>query len=171
VRLVILTGASGAGKTTIARAIGKRSGEIAVFGFDSIGVPSIERMIEDYGSPEAWQRVNTFEWLARLAGESGNVLFEGQARIGFLVDAAAAAGLSSYTIVLVDCDDETRRKRLAGERHQPELAHSAMFEWAGYLRREAQSGGHLILDTSRLSLDESVVRVMRYFDEPTTDRE
>ena len=43
--LVILTGASGAGKTAIASVVATRYPDIAVIGFDSIGVPSAERMI------------------------------------------------------------------------------------------------------------------------------
>jgi adenylate kinase family enzyme len=49
--LVILIGASGAGKTTIAEAIAQRHGdEVAVFHFDQIGVPSVERMVAECGS-------------------------------------------------------------------------------------------------------------------------
>jgi dephospho-CoA kinase len=58
--LVILIGASAAGKTTIAKAIEARHGDEAdVHYFDRIGVPSVEEMIAEYGSGEAWQRVKT----------------------------------------------------------------------------------------------------------------
>ena len=163
-KLVILTGASGAGKTTIAQAFGERfPDDASVFRFDSIGVPSTERMIEDHGSPEGWQRAKALEWLTRLARIDGNVLFEGQVRIAFLKEAAAMAGLSAHMIVLVDCDDETRRRRLALERLQPELATPAMFDWARFLRAEAERGAHPILDTSALSLDECILWVRRRF--------
>ena len=47
---VILTGASGSGKTTIAEAVAARYGEqVEVYHFDSIGVPSPGPMIANYG--------------------------------------------------------------------------------------------------------------------------
>ena len=156
--LVVLIGASGAGKTTIARAIAARS-TAAVFFFDSIGVPPAEEMIRLYGSGEAWQRAKTLEWMRRLAEEvkaGHSVLFEGQTRFSFLAEGAAAAGSLAYTPILVDCDDETRAARLRSERKQPELANEDMMKWARHLRDEAVAGGHPILDTSRLALSDCV---------------
>jgi shikimate kinase len=58
--LVILIGASGSGKTTIARAIQERYAEsVDVFFFDRIGVPSIEQMIARYGSGEGCEILDT----------------------------------------------------------------------------------------------------------------
>jgi uridine kinase len=65
--LVILIGASGSGKTTIARRIEDRFAEdVEVFYFDRIGLPSPEKMIAEYGSGEAWQRQDH-----RLDGKAG----------------------------------------------------------------------------------------------------
>ena len=51
---VVLTGASGSGKTAIAGAIAARYGEqVEVYHFDSIGVPPPDEMILKYGSGEA----------------------------------------------------------------------------------------------------------------------
>ena len=164
-RLVILTGASGAGKTAIARAIAERHADaVSVLHFDSIGVPSTAEMIAQYGSPEGWQRAKTIEWFAKLSAMSGKTLFEGQVRIAFLEEAARLSALSNYKIVLVDCDDETRARRLSLDRGQPELANQTMFDWARYLRLEAVKGGYPDLDTSLLSLEESAQRVLRYFE-------
>jgi hypothetical protein len=60
----------------------------------------------------------------------------------------------------VDCDDETRSKRLAIDRKQPELADENMMNWARYLRGEAKDRGCEIMNTSLLSLDEGVSYVM-----------
>ncbi|NTJ64105.1 AAA family ATPase [Agrobacterium rhizogenes] len=164
--LIILTGASGSGKTAIAEAIARDSAEtLAVYHFDSIGVPSLEAMARDHGSPEAWQRDKTIEWLARLVPQAQKgraVLFEGQMRPSFIVEAAVAASLDDYRIILIDCDDATRRHRLSVERGQPELADANMMNWAAYLRREAQAFGFEILDTSHLSLKQSVDGVLRH---------
>lgn len=165
--LVVLIGASGAGKTTIARAIEDRfTGSVDVFFFDRIGVPSPEQRIAEYGSGEGWQRAKTVEWMAKLAQviKTGRkVVFEGQTRLAFLADGAAAAGGFTYLPILVDCDDKTRSKRLTVERGQPELANQDMMNWARYLRSEAKDKGHEILDTSLLSLDEAVSYVMTRF--------
>jgi len=164
VRFVVLIGASGSGKTTIATAIEQRHGnEVRVYYFDRIGVLPVERMVAEYGSGEAWQRAKTLEWMAKLAplwGSGAGLLFEGQTRLSFLAEAAEAAEIASFSPILVDCDDETRVKRLYLERQQPELANEKMMNWANYLRREAKERGCDILDTSRITPDESVAYVM-----------
>jgi len=135
-----------------------------MFFFDRIGVPSIEEMIAKYGSSEEWQRAKTIEWMVKIAQvrKAGRKqLFEGQSRLSFLADgaAAAAAGGLTYRPILIDCDDETRSKRLTIHRGQPELANKEMMNWARYLRHSARIEGCDILDTSSISLDESVLYV------------
>jgi len=134
-----------------------------VFFFDSIGVPSVEQMNAEYGSDEAWQRTKTIEWMANLAqlSKAGRKLvFEGQTRLSFLAEGAAAAGALVYLPILIDCNDETRSKRLTFNRGPSELANEKMMNWARYLRREAKDNGCTILDTSSLSLDEAVSYVI-----------
>jgi adenylate kinase family enzyme len=84
-RLVILTGASGSGKTFIADAIKAERPELAeVLHFDSIRVPSSETMVAAWGSGEAWQRAMTLAWTTRITERSREyraVLFEGQMRV------------------------------------------------------------------------------------------
>ncbi|HEX5182488.1 MAG TPA: hypothetical protein VFW19_04975 [Allosphingosinicella sp.] len=165
--LVILTGASGAGKTSIARAFAaEHPGEAEVHFFDSIGVPTVERMIADHGAPDEWQRAATIGWLARLADRAGEdrfVLLEGQMRPSFVAEAANAAGIGDYRLILVDCDDATRCSRLCDARGQPELADADMLRWAAFLRAAADRDGIAILDTSALSLAESVAFVRAAF--------
>jgi energy-coupling factor transporter ATP-binding protein EcfA2 len=162
--LVILIGASGSGKTTIARTIQKRyAQEVEVLYFDQIGVPSAEEMVGGYGSGEGWQRAKTIDWITKLAllARSGSrLLFEGQTRLSFIEEGAAAAGGLVYFPILVDCDDEMRSRRLTIERKQPELADEKMMDWAHYLRNDPKERGCEILNTSLLSLDECVSHVM-----------
>ena len=104
--LVVMTGASVSGKTAIAEAIEASHRSIAVFRFDTIGVPSPEAMAA-FGSGHqpggAWQRAMTFKWIERiapmvLAGKA--VLFEGQMRIAFIHEALAAWKIESARILM-----------------------------------------------------------------------
>lgn len=173
-QFVVLIGASGSGKTTIARAIAQRhADDVEVFHFDRIGVPSAQRMMTEYGSGKGWQRVKTIEWMAKLAplSRSGcRLLFEGQTRLCFLAEGAEAAGGLAYLPILMDCDDEIRSSRLSLEREQPELANENMMNWARSLRREAARSGCEILDTSALSLEQCIIQVMaRLRGEPSSE--
>jgi adenylate kinase family enzyme len=155
--LVILTGASGAGKTTLARHfLENYSADCDVFFFDSIGVPPVHKMEADYGSGEVWQRAMTFQWMARIRSVLSvqrPVLFEGQMRIAFIREALAAHEITTAHIVLLDCDDVIRAARLHLDRSQPELANSIMMNWARYLRQEALELGVETLDTGHESFD------------------
>jgi broad-specificity NMP kinase len=159
--LVILTGASGAGKTALVARLRELAPNIECLHFDSKGVPSLDEMIRDHGSPESWQRARTREWIneiGRVYSRDRPIVFEGQMRIAFVRDALNAAGLSA-TIVLVDCDDAERRRRLIEDRGQPELATDEMLNWAAFLRREAQEVGARVLDTTSLSKLEAAENV------------
>ncbi|WP_348642642.1 GNAT family N-acetyltransferase [Neorhizobium sp. P12A] len=170
--LVILIGASGSGKTTLAKAVSERwRDEIDVLHFDSIGVPPVEEMIAVHGSPEAWQRAATVEWMRRLADmakDGRHILFEGQTRLSFLAEGAAAAGVLPYVPILVDCDDATRTRRLSVDRAQPELANPDMMNWAAYLRAEAQQSGCEIFDTSDRGLEDCLAYLLERFRSPAS---
>jgi hypothetical protein len=71
----------------------------------------------------------------------------------------AAGGLACLPI-LVDCDDETRSRRLSVERKQPDLVNDNMMNWARYLRREAKASHCEILDTSTLSPEQCILFIM-----------
>ncbi len=53
-----MTGASGAGKTTLIKKLrnNTQAKNFAFLNFDSIHVPSPKEMMEEFGSPEEWQR-------------------------------------------------------------------------------------------------------------------
>jgi len=163
--LVVLTGASASGKTTIALGLEKLHPELTVFRFDSIGVPSAE-VIASFGPGHqpggAWQRAMTLQWFERIDPilKSGrNVLFEGQMRIAFIQEALVGRHISNARVILVECDRETRVSRLRRDRQQPELANDAMMNWSRYLHHEAIEAGCEILDTGRMTLRESLRRI------------
>lgn len=164
--LVILTGASGSGKTAIAKTIETDHPSITVFRFDTIGVPSADVMAS-FGTGRqpggAWQRAMTLQWFERIAPilASGKaVLFEGQMRIAFIQEALTAFTIENARVLCVECDDSTRIHRLTQDRVQPELANESMMGWARYLHQEAIDAGYEILDTTNLSLADSVRAVL-----------
>jgi len=125
--------------------------------FDSVGVPN--------QPGEAWQRAMTMTWMEKIrpilsAGRS--VLFEGQMRISFIQEALVASQVPNARIILVDCDDATRQRRLRTDRNQPDLANPTMLNWARYLREEALATGSEILDTGRIPLADCVTHLCRH---------
>jgi hypothetical protein len=125
-----------------------------------------------------WFGMSNFKWLrvaeiahpttvARLIAANRrterHLLFEGQMRCSFVLEAAAAAGIAEFILILVDCDDATRIRRLTLERRQPDLVNPTMMSWARYLRNEAHQLHCTILDTTLLSLEECVKQIWTQF--------
>lgn len=168
--LVIMTGASGSGKTAIAKTIEEKYPSITVLRFDTIGVPSAEVMAtfgSDHMPGGAWQRAMTFRWFEKVApmlAEGKTVLFEGQMRIAFIREALTASKIENARILCVECDDSIRVRRLTRDRLQPELANESMMGWSRYLHKEALEAGYEILDTTNLSLSDSVSYVLSIFE-------
>lgn len=169
---VILTGASGVGKTAIAEAIEKIDSGVAVYQGDRIGLPSDEIMAS-FGPAEgpggALQRGFALYWIGQIAAERNPgraVLLEAQCRIAFIREALTLHGVSDARVILVECDDETRDARLIHERRQPELANEGMRNWSRYLHQEAMDAGYEVLDTSSTTLTESVAHVLSYLKMP-----
>jgi hypothetical protein len=160
--LVIMTGASGSGKTAIAKEIEVNHPSITVFRFDTIGVPSAEVMTS-FGTGHqpggAWQRAMTLKWFERIApalAAGRTVLFEGQMRIAFIQEALTTFMIKDARVLCVECDDFTRTRRLTHDRLQPELSNESMMGWSRYLHQETVEAGYEILDTTNRSLAESV---------------
>ena len=148
-RIVVVTGASGAGKTTVVRRLAerKRDGVTCAF-FDSIGVPPPDEM------PEAWQETTTTAWIRRLAQAPARLaVLDGQTRPTFARRAFAEVGVDGR-IILLECSREVRARRLA-DRGQPELASDDMHAWAAYLRGQADALELPVIDTSTLDVDQA----------------
>ena len=158
-RILVVTGASGAGKTATVRALDARAVPgVQCFYFDSIGVPTAEVMERDYGGGEQWQASATAEWIARLGGLPASVrvaVLDGQTRPSFVFDAAARAAPGTVHVVLLDCSPDVRAARLRGPRQQPELANDRMDSWAAYLRGQADALNLTVIDTSLLTVSEA----------------
>jgi hypothetical protein len=161
--ILVVTGASGAGKTTAVEALDARNVPgVRCFFFDSIAVPSAEVMERDFGGGEPWQAFATAEWLTRLSALPEDVrvaILDGQTRPSFVFDAAANAAPRTVRVVLLDCSPEVRTLRLTGARQQPELATERMNNWAAYLRGQADALHLDVIDTTSVTIDEVAVRL------------
>ena len=82
-------------------------------------------------------------------------------RIAFIHEALAVSGIEGARIILVDCDDATRRARLHTDRDQPELANEDTMAWGRYLRDEAAQAGCEILDTGTAPFEDCRDRILR----------
>ena len=157
--ILVVTGASGAGKTAAVRALEARAVPgVRCFYFDSIGVPTPDVMQRDYGGGEQWQASATAEWLARLSDLPEDVcvaVLDGQTRPSFVFRDARRAASRTLNVVLLDCTSDVRAGRLHGPRQQPELANSQMDQWAAYLRGQADALNLAVIDTSSLTVSES----------------
>jgi len=158
--IIFITGASGAGKTTLVNTLHKKlSGpDITYLHFDAIGVPSEEEMIKRFGSGSEWQKAMTYRWIKTLTTHYKNkklVIFEGQVNIDFIIDAFQAFSFQNYKVILIHCDHSIRHNRLHQNRKQPELINKDMDNWSNFLKKQAQERSIKILDTTLMSVDET----------------
>jgi len=156
-QILVVTGASGAGKTAAVRAVEARAlPGVCCFYFDSIGVPSMEVMTRDFGGGEKWQAHATARWMARLDALPGDVhvaVLDGQTRPSVVFEAARSCA-GDVRVALLDCSAEARAERLCGPRGQPELVSGRMNNWAAYLRGQADALRLPIIDTTALTVEE-----------------
>jgi len=167
-KIIFVTGASGSGKTTIVKKLQRIAPNNLQFCyFDSIGVPSSENMIKEYGSAEEWQRQTTKRWVEDIKNKyllTSSVVFDGQMRIAFISEACKLNHVDMYEVVLFDCSDDERRKRLI-ERGHPELANKDMVDWAAYLRGEAKRDPRVqIIHTTNLAVERAVEKLQAIID-------
>lgn len=155
--ILVVTGASGSGKTAAVRALDARAlPGVRCYYFDTIGVPSREEIERDFGGGEKWQALATERWLERLGADPDRAevyVLDGQTRPTFVRRAAARVGVDVVPIVLLDCARQVRNRRLIELRGQPELANSDMDCWAAYLRGQADALDLPVIDTTSLEID------------------
>jgi dephospho-CoA kinase len=161
-KLFFVIGASGSGKTTVIKSLESSNfSEYKMLYFDSIGVPSYAEMLATYKSPEEWQRIKTVEWVKSIKEEILGVqhaILDGQTRPQFIEEACVKNGIDNYAIILFDCSDEERTKRLK-KRGQPELATQQMMEWANYLREKCQNT--YIIENTHLNEEETLLSLIK----------
>jgi len=163
--ILVVTGASGAGKTAAVEALHARAlPGVRCFHFDSIGVPTLETMEREHGGPERWQAQATHRWLARLAGLGDSVqvaILDAQTRPSTVIAAPGAGTAWRARVVLLDCAPEVRAARLRGPRGQAELATARMDQWAAYLRGQADALALPVIDTTALTIAQAADQLER----------
>jgi len=166
---VFITGASGTGKTFLAKTIEQRlnSNLVSVVYFDQIGVPSLEEMIEKFGSAEKWQESMTYKWVQQLASMKDKkvILLEGQFNPQFAMDACKEYKIQHFLLILLHADKKIREHRLIKQRVQPELANETMENWARFLKRKTQELEGTIIDTSDSNFESHLNKIVGLFKE------
>jgi len=150
--ILVVTGASGAGKTTLVRALdAMRIPGVGCFELDSMEVPSAEEMMERWGGTMEWQNVATRYWIERLLRNDGGhevAVLDGQVRPSEVRAAFTSLGARVGGVTLVDCEADERNARLRGPRGQPDLVSGQMDGWAAYLRGQCDALDLPRIDTS-----------------------
>ena len=152
--ILILTGASGAGKTTLTLKLN----ELAIPGVKGINCDRVKIEVDETGSTDPQSNILRY-WISYLGqSETGIELavLDTQIRPHRALEVLSEAAVDYAQIVLVDCDPVKRNERLHIDRGQPELANPRMDCWAAYLRGQADALKLSIIDTSNDSMDKSL---------------
>ncbi len=149
--LILITGASGSGKTTFLQALAQQipAQDVAMFHFDDAGVPSTQEMIKQYGSPESWQKATTESWLKKISkiADKKTVILEDSFNPNFAVNYAKQVGLTNYKLICLYTDRSVRDKRLIELRKQPELATDDMENFAQFLKIQTLALGGTVINS------------------------
>ena len=154
--ILVLTGASGAGKTTLTLKLK----ELAIPGVEGI---NCDRVKIDKAADSTDRQVEILRyWISQLSQQETRIelaVLDTQIRPHRALEVLNQAGIVYAQIVLVDCDPVKRNERLHMDRNQPELANSRMDCWAAYLRGQADALNLAIIDTSNDSIDKSLIEL------------
>src|SRR5262245_6769709 len=128
--ILVLTGASGAGKTTLALKLN----DLAIPGVKGINCDRVK--VESDDDTDRQADILRY-WISQLnQPETGIELavLDTQIRPHRALEVLSESAIDYAQIVLVDCDPVKRNERLHRDRGQPELANPRMDCWAAYLR-------------------------------------
>ncbi|HKU72629.1 MAG TPA: hypothetical protein VJR02_01800 [Pyrinomonadaceae bacterium] len=156
--IVVLTGASGAGKTTLTLKLN----ELAIPGVKGFNCDRVKVEIDEKADPADRQADILRYWISHLSQRETGIelaVLDTQIRPHRALEVLSQAGINYAQIVLVDCDPVKRNERLHMDRGQPELANPQMDCWAAYLRGQADAMRLSIIDTSNDPIDKSLVEL------------
>lgn len=154
--IIVLTGASGSGKTTIA------------FGLKELNIAGVESINCDRVKIETPENIDLGEsqalilryWIDRLSNdeEDHNIklyVLDTQIRPHLAQSVFSELGVQYTKVILVDCEHDVRHRRLRELRNQPELVNHQMDCWAAYLRGQADALNLPIIDGG-LSIERAI---------------
>jgi ABC-type arginine transport system ATPase subunit len=156
--ILVLTGASGAGKTTLALKLN----ELDIPGVKGINCDRVEvKLDETAGATDRQSEILRY-WISHLRQPETGIelaVLDTQIRPHRALEVLSQAAIDYAQIILVDCDPVKRNERLHVERGQPELANPQMDCWAAYLRGQADALKLSIIDTSNDPPDKSLIEL------------
>ena len=157
--ILVLTGASGAGKTTLINGLASAQlAGVACFNCDVIYRNLPEEVRKD---GILAQDAILLHWVTQVLREDGIdvAVMDTQIRPHRAQALLTRLGVTTSQIVLVECEQAERNERLRGPRAQAELANSQMEHWAAYLRGQADALGLERIDTSGTAAGDSVAQL------------
>ena len=162
--LILITGASGSGKTTFLQSLAQQipTQEVTFFHFDDVGVPSSEEMVKKNGSAENWQKATTETWIENISKITDKkiVILEGSFNPVFAIDHAKRVGLTNYKLICLHADRSIRDKRLIELRKQPELATDDMENFAQFLKAQTLALGGSVIDSGIEYSSELIIKII-----------
>jgi len=153
--ILVLTGASGAGKTTLILKLN----DLEIPGVKGINCDRVK--VESDGSTDRQADILRY-WISQLTQSETALelaVLDTQIRPHQALEVLSQAAIDYAQIVLVDCDPIKRNERLHLDRSQPELSNPQMDCWAAYLRGQADALKLSIIDTSNDPVDKSLVEL------------
>jgi ribosomal protein S18 acetylase RimI-like enzyme len=143
-KLVLLTGASGAGKTALVQALNElRLGWVVGINCDARAeVPIEDQVTELRGAPDPIE-VAVID--TQMAPDHSVGIW--------------APRMGGARVVLVQCHEDVRHERLR-RRGQPDLVHSDMDHWASYMSGQGDVLRLTVINTTRASLAESTAQLV-----------
>lgn len=161
-KLIFILGASGSGKTTNVKNLETKYPNKYHFAyFDQPKVPSGEEVVEKYGGWENWGIQRTNEWVKKIKEnyiEQRITIFDVHTKPDNIENACRNFGITDYVVILLNCSNDERKKRLL-ERGQPHLINDSLLEWAQFLRNEAVARNYIVIDNTKLTLEEGLTKV------------
>jgi dephospho-CoA kinase len=155
--ILILTGASGAGKTTLTLKLN----ELAIPGVEGINCDRVKIEVDETAGSTDPQVARLRYWISQLSKPETRIdlaVLDTQIRPHLAQAVLNQAGIVTQ-VVLVDCDPVKRNERLHMDRGQPELANPQMDCWAAYLRGQADALNLSIIDTSNDPIEKSLIEL------------
>jgi dephospho-CoA kinase len=161
-KLIFILGSSGSGKTTNVKNIESKYPNKYYFAyFDQPRVPSVEEVQEKHGGWENWGIERTNEWIKKIKEsyiKNKITIFDVHTKPENIENACKDFGITNYVVILLDCSDDERKKRLI-KRGQHHLINDSLLEWAQFLRNEAINKDYIIIDNTELTIEEGFKKV------------